>query len=99
MAQLTREVRVLGPASDDSSIFEFARRSGAILVTANASDFRTLAARARHGGIVSLPALREPGQSKLFRRALPLIVRILSQTPDLFIEISASERVRVIDLS
>lgn len=98
-AQLITEVAALGAAADDSSIFQFARRSGAVLVTANADDFRKLAARIRHSGIVALPALREPGQSRLFRRALPLIVPALSQDVGRFIDIDAAGLVRVIDLS
>lgn len=98
-AQLITEVGALGAAADDSSVFQFARRSGAVLVTVNAGDFRRLAARTRYPGIVVLPALREQGQSRLFRRGLPLIVLALSQDPGHFIDIDAAGRMRIIDLS
>jgi predicted nuclease of predicted toxin-antitoxin system len=95
-AQRTIEVAALGRAADDSSIFQFARRTGAVLVTVNAIDFQKLAARTDHHGIVSLPAVREPGQSALFRRTLPVLARHLSQAPNRVVEVDAAGTIRVL---
>ena len=67
VAQLTKQIEALGRGQDDRVIFDFAREH-AVLVTVNAADFRDLARYRGHPGVILLPSVREPEQSRLFRR-------------------------------
>ena len=68
VAQLTKHVAGLGRGQDDAVLFDFARAHGAVLVTVNAADFRDLARYRDHPGVILVPSVREPRQSRLFRR-------------------------------
>jgi predicted nuclease of predicted toxin-antitoxin system len=93
-AQLTREVAELGPAADDDAIFAFARRHEAVLVTVNAYDFRDLARYRDHAGVIIVPSIREPRQSRLFRAVLPVAVGVFGSARSRFVEIDLTGHVR-----
>lgn len=89
VAQLTKQVAELGRGQGDAMLFDFARAHGAVLVTVNAVDFLDLARYRDHSGVILVPSVREPRQSRLFRRVLPVAERLLAASPGMFVAIDA----------
>ena len=89
VAQLTKQVAGLGRGQDDVVLFDFARGHGAVLVTVNAADFRDLARYRNHPGVTLVPSVREPRQSRLFRRVLPVAAQVIASSPAMFVAIDA----------
>ena len=89
VAQLTKHVAGLGRGQDDVVLFDFARAHGAVLVTVNAADFRDLARYRDHPGMILVPSVREPRQSRLFRRVLPVAEQVVGTRPGMFVAIDA----------
>ena len=87
--QLTKHVAGLGRGQDDVVLFDFARAHGAELVTVNAADFRDLARYRDHSGMILVPSVREPRQSRLFRRVLPVAEQVVGTRPGMFVAIDA----------
>jgi predicted nuclease of predicted toxin-antitoxin system len=93
-AQRTRDVAALGEGAEDQTIFEFARRHGAVLVTINRADFADLAGLGRdHPGVIILPSVVGQELATLFRTVLPVADTVLSCGPNMFVEIEENGRV------
>ena len=92
-AQLTKEVGELGGGTEDEAIFAFARLHGAVLVTVNAADFRDLARHRDHAGVILVPSVREPGQSRLFRTVLPVTATVFAAARNRLVEIDGAGRI------
>ena len=92
--QLTREIAALGRGQGDSVIFDFAREHRAVVVTVNAADFRDLARYREHPGIILVPSVREPEQSRLFRHLLATAEHLLAPGSSTFIEVDAKGVIR-----
>jgi predicted nuclease of predicted toxin-antitoxin system len=89
-AQRTIAVGALGPQASDPEIFEFARRTQAVIVTANRLDFLRLAVRSQaHSGVILLPSLPSASLRRLFERAL-VVGETLFETPNLLVEAKAN---------
>jgi predicted nuclease of predicted toxin-antitoxin system len=89
-AQRTREAAELGQGADDRTIFDFARRYGAVFVTINRTDYVSLAAYSRpHSGVIILPSVAGRELARLFRRVLPIAERITASRGNMFVEIDA----------
>ena len=98
-AQRTQEIQVLGGGADDRAIFDFARAQSAVFVTVNGADFINLASRGRaHSGVILLPSVRGRHMARLFRTVLPVAAAVLGTTPNLFVEIDETGRIRSFQL-
>ncbi|SEC03469.1 Predicted nuclease, contains PIN domain, potential toxin-antitoxin system component [Rhizobiales bacterium GAS191] len=93
-AQRTRDAAALGEGAEDQTIFDFARRHGAVLVTINRADFADLAEHGRdHPGVIILPSVIGQELARLFRIVLPIADAVLSDRPNMFVEIEENGRV------
>lgn len=93
-AQLTKEVRDLGEQASDQDIATFARRSNAIVVTVNASDFRKLAGGSKgHHGMILLPSVPGKEAAALFRAVLPVAEALFETNENTFVEIDEDGKI------
>ena len=93
-AQRTRDVAALRAGAADRTIFDFARRHGAILVTINVADYVSLASRGRaHPGVILMPSVIGPKLGRLFRAVLPIAEEGVRDQSNMFVEIDENRRV------
>lgn len=93
-AQRTRDIAELGQGAADWEIFRFARKAGAILVTANCRDFEALASHeAPHPGMIFVPPILGGELARLFRIAVPIAETIFDGSENQVVEVQESGRI------
>jgi len=79
-------VAALGRGAEDRTIFDFARRHGAIFVTINRTDFVSLASYGRsHPGVIVLPSTLDKEVARAFRAVLPIAEAVFQSSSNMFV--------------